>query len=360
MDAVAHEAPRNDAVKNAAAALRAGKRPPGFAALVRAVEQEASSRNKPRIGFAKTPRDEAVRFGQKPALHFVGSELAEVVQNNGGSGSDLILTYFFGLLGINGPMPLEFTNYVLQRSRSHYDHTWRRFLDIIHHRFHTFYYRAFACNDQAASSDRAEDDGIKAIVASLAGQSREGADEDLAMAVGNALCFSFRLKNRANLEALLQNEYQLPVTVEDFVLSHNDIPAANHVYLGRHASSCLGVNMQIGRRFLSMTQKFEIRVGPMDYTQFCDFIMNPKGVARMAKAVQLFLDRPLDFDVLPLVQSEHIPGTCLGGVKIAGRAFGRLGMGCWLGRPKADTIVSSRISLERIMKMKNRGTKWQH
>ena len=69
----------------------------------------------------------------------------------------VFMTYFFGLLGVNGPMPLEFTDYVFQRSHNYYDQTWRRFLDIINHRFLTLFYRAWAENEQAVSFDRADD-----------------------------------------------------------------------------------------------------------------------------------------------------------------------------------------------------------
>lgn len=346
------EAVKTDVLKNllhtAASDLRAGKRSPEFAALVRAAEQAAP--DLPRIGFAKTPKEEALRFGQKPALHFTGVQVAEVVNGNGGNGESLILTYFLGLLGVNGPMPLEFTNYVFQRSHSYYDHTWRRFLDIIHHRFHTFYYRAAAAGDQAISSDRPQDDPLKTVVASLT-----GFPAATAIPLGNAPQFAFTLKNRANLEALLQNEYRLPIHVQDFVLSHNDIPTENHVYLGARDRSVLGRTMQIGRQFLATAQKFEIRVGPMEYAQYCDFIRNPRGVIRMAKAVRLFLDRPLDFDVLPLVASEHIPGTRLGGIKIGARSYGRLGVGCWIGRLQSGTVTSNRISLSRILKRRSNG-----
>ncbi|MDR2746406.1 MAG: type VI secretion system baseplate subunit TssG, partial [Treponema sp.] len=126
--------------------LRQGVAAPDFWGLVRKLEQ--NNPGKPRLGYAKYPSDENVRFGQTPHLYFPPSDIAEIIEGKKVGLDAVVFTYFLGLLGVNGPMPLEFIHYVYQRSRSHYDHAWRRFLDIIHHRMHVFYYRAFAQNQQ--------------------------------------------------------------------------------------------------------------------------------------------------------------------------------------------------------------------
>jgi type VI secretion system protein ImpH len=132
--------------------LRSGISVPDFWGFVRKLEKSDPSR--PRLGYAKHPSEEIIRFGQMPYLYFPPSDIAEIFEGKKTGVVALVFTYFLGLLGVNGPMPLEFTHYVYQRSYNHYDQTWRRFLDIIHHRMHVFYYRAFAQNEQSISFDR--------------------------------------------------------------------------------------------------------------------------------------------------------------------------------------------------------------
>jgi type VI secretion system protein ImpH len=153
-------------VKSRAMYLRQGVYAPDFWGFVRRLEN--SNPELPRLGYARHPSLENIRFGQAPFLGFPSADIAEIVEGKGNIDA-AIFTYFFGLLGVNGPMPLEFTNYVYQRSRNHYDHTWRRFLDIINHRFTVFFYRAFSQNEQAISFDRVENDAIASIVKSFAG-----------------------------------------------------------------------------------------------------------------------------------------------------------------------------------------------
>jgi type VI secretion system ImpH/TssG family protein len=336
--------------------MRHGKSAPDFWALGRMFEQAMP--DAPRLGFAKSPKEENVRFGQKPFLHFSGNEIAEIV-----SGADttmpptveaLVLTYFFGLLGINGPMPLEFTSYVFQRSYNHYDNTWRRFLDIIHHRFHTLYYRAFAGYEQSISFDRKDDDPMRSLVQSLAGIPA-GTDLPAALATGNASEFAFALKTRAGLETILKNVLHnmgaaenFQVKVEDHQLAVFRIHEENHAFLGKKKSSVLGSNMQIGRTFISITHAFNIRIGPLSYNAYCLFIEEDKGIRQLASVAKLFLDRPLRYNTVFILESKTIPAVRLGNGDQHDTDSRRLGRNCWLGRQKNEytihTIAISAIS----------------
>jgi type VI secretion system protein ImpH len=325
--------------------LRQGKRSPDFSGLIRGIESK--SPELPRIGFAKTPKDEVVRFGQKPALHFTGNDVAEVIPDGGGTDA-LILSYWLGLLGVDGPMPLEFTNYVFQRSYNHYDNTWRRFLDIIHHRFHTLYYRAFSIYEQAISNDRSniKDDPVKLLIASLA-----GSNINYNTSVCNAAQFSQTMRTRSNLEIVLRNMYKVPIAVKDFTLMKLDIPHENHVFLGERSRSLLGKTMQIGRQFWSMTQKFDIFLGPMSYTEYCKFVALGSQLEKLSQTVNLFLDRPLVYDTVFIIHSATIPGTWLGGDPQ--KSPTRLGVSTWVGKLHNSDLIEHTITISKIMKRKH-------
>ena len=76
----------------------------------------------PRIGASLRPRDDAVRFGQDPALVFHPAMLGQYTRANGDARARLAVN-FFGLLGANGPMPTHLTEYVRDRLRQGGDAT---------------------------------------------------------------------------------------------------------------------------------------------------------------------------------------------------------------------------------------------
>ncbi|MDR2841865.1 MAG: type VI secretion system baseplate subunit TssG, partial [Spirochaetaceae bacterium] len=194
-------------IKQSAAALKNGINSPDFWNFIRIME--SGNENMPRLGCAKRPMDENIRFGQIPYLHFTATEIAEIIEggvNPSATNIDaLIFVHFFGLMGVYGPMPLEFTSYVFRRSRSHYDNVWRRFLDIINHRFLTLFCRAHSVSEQCLSFDRQNDDSIGDVIKALAGvppcrDKTNGFNElDERVALNAAQHFSFAVRNRCGL-----------------------------------------------------------------------------------------------------------------------------------------------------------------
>jgi len=338
-------------VKKAAQRLRAKIGAPDFWAFVRALENANTS--KPRLGKAKNPLDENIRFGQAPYLNFPPTDIAEIIEGGKAAGVDAtIILYFFGLLGVNGPMPLEFTNYVFRRSFNHFDHTWRRFLDIIHHRFITLYYRSHAANQQAMSYDRGDDDPLSAIIKSLAGFPSVGTlpEHQEQLILKSARQFSFLAKNRRGLEDLLRRLFNFKVEVKDFIPSSGDIPPANYALLGTKNTTA-GLDLQIGRTYTSITSKFEIHIGPLSFEEYRSFVFGSGGAHLLIEAVGLYLDRPLDYAMIFTVRWDTIPLAQLGfDVEQARWDAPQLGYTCWIGNPE-DQLTTLHIAASRF----NRG-----
>jgi type VI secretion system ImpH/TssG family protein len=313
--------------------LRNNVSAPDWFGLVRRLEQARP--NQPRLGKAAHPEDENVRFGQVPFLHFPATDIAEIAESPLVGIDAVIMTYFFGLLGVNGPMPLDFTSYIFQRSYNQYDHAWRRFLDIIHHRMHILFYRAFALNEQTISFDRPSDDPVQDIFKSLAGLPPDQAmpgNKQAPLFLGHSHHFGMRFKTRSALEDILRRVFRVTLEVGDFVIAPYDIPAENRAVLGNRATAVLGENVQIGRRYYSATQKFEIRIGPVDYPVCQSLLPGTEGFDLLHQCVALYLDRALDYDLTFTLNSASISMPRLG----TGTA--QLG-GCWLGRLEGSTIT---------------------
>ncbi|MDR1986075.1 MAG: type VI secretion system baseplate subunit TssG [Treponema sp.] len=331
--------------------LRQSVAVPDFWGLVRKLEKNDPS--KPRLGYAKHPSEENIRFGQIPHLHFPASDIAEIIEGKKAGVEAVLITYFFGLLGVNGPMPLEFTNYVYQRAHNHYDQTWRRFLDIIHHRMHVFYYRAFAQNEQSISFDRPGDDPVRDIIKSLTGLPVEmGFNPVLeTIVLSYAPNFSFMVRNRNGLEDILRRMLKTRVTVRDFIVASYDLEAEDYAVLGNPKTAVLGVNIQIGRTCLSATRQFEIEIGPIGFNTYQILMTPSSGFEILWQTVSLYLDRPLDYVVI-IQLARGVPPARLGFDWTQTNAdAAQLGYTCWLGNP--DRELELRISASRFNRMKN-------
>jgi type VI secretion system protein ImpH len=308
---------------------------------------EKNNASKPRLGYAKHPSEENIRFGQVPYLSFPASDIAEITEGKRAGVDALMFTYFFGLLGVNGPMPLEFTNYVHQRSYSHYDQTWRRFLDIIHHRMHVFYYRAYVQNEQSISFDRPEDDPVRSIIRSLTALPPEMADpvsENIALSYAEN--FSFMTRNRSGLENILCRMLKTAVKVKDFITAPYDLAPEDYAVLGNPKTVALGVSLQIGRSCLCATRRFEIEIGPIGYDMYQVLMTPASGFEVLRRTINLYLDRPLDY-VFVIHLAGGIPPARLGFDWTQANAdAAQLGYTCRLGNP--DRELELRIGASRF------------
>ncbi|MBR1945764.1 MAG: type VI secretion system baseplate subunit TssG [Alphaproteobacteria bacterium] len=331
-------------VKQASRRLRNGTGAPDFFELVRRIGNGRP--DFPRLGKAARPTQENVRFGQTPYLHFPPTEISEIRQGNGNAEA-LIMTYFFGLLGVNGPMPLEFTDNVFQRSHNYYDQTWRRFLDIINHRFLTLFYRAWAENEQAVSFDRPDDDKITDIIRSLAGAAPDMKTSDTAfphLMANYANHFGRPVKSRTSLEEILRRIMNVGIKVKDFVASSYDIPKGARSHLGRRDTSVLGKNVQLGRTYMSVTREFSVETEPLPFSESRKWMPGNKGFDLINKVITSYLDRPLEYSLTFVVIGNTVPKVVFGG---ADEGVG-LGRGLLLGRPKDDGNIKITIRASRI------------
>jgi type VI secretion system protein ImpH len=333
-------------IKTASVSLKNKTAAPDFWAFIRTLE--ASNPDLPRLGKGKRPADENIRFGQTPYLHFTATEIAEIVEGGRQAGVDAtVIVYFFGLLGIHGPMPLEFTGYVFRRSYSHYDNSWRRFLDIINHRFLTLFYRAYSAYQQCMSFDRADDDPIGGIIKALAGlppvkETENGSftRRSELIALSSAQHFSFHLKNRYGLLDLLRSMFNYKIELLEFVPGCYDIPAYRWAVLGNKKTSLLGKNLQIGRSVMSITGNFKIRIGPVSFDQYNDFMTGRSGFNLLTEAVNLYLDKPQAYGILFIITGYTIPLAQLGfDLEKETYEAARLGYTCWIGSPEEDEIT---------------------
>lgn len=181
---------------------------------------ECAYPERPRIGRSLTPRDDAVRFGQRATLAFAPAMLGSLQPAAHGAAACLDVN-FFGLMGANGPLPQHLTDYVRDRQRNAGDATLARFLDVFHHRMIALFYRAWASAQPTVSLDRPHADRFADYLASLIGLGMPSLRQRDAVADGAKLHYAGQLaahnRHADGLARVLGDYFKVPVAIEQFV-----------------------------------------------------------------------------------------------------------------------------------------------
>ncbi len=292
--------------------------------------------DKPRLGTARRPADEAVRLGQSADLSFAASSLAAVADDPRG-GRPRIEVRFFGMFGPNGPLPLHLTAYARERRLHRGDDTFARFVDMFHHRLLLLFYRAWAQAQPTASLDRPLQDRFADYVGSLVGaggaewRGRDAAPDHARLAFAGLL--SRQVRNADGLADLLGGFLGRPVQVQSFVGRWMGLQREERSRLGRagqrgrQPSAQLGASAVLGAAVFDRQHHVRIHIGPLDLATFESLLPSGKTLPALRALINHYLGLELGWDLHLALDPAQRPAVRPG-------RSGRLGWTTWLGAPR--------------------------
>ena len=143
-----------------------------------------------------------------------------------------------------------------------------------------------------------------------------------------------RPRTAAGLAAVLADYFEVPVAVRQFHGQWLQLEPADQSQLGCDLGHCLlGQDMVIGERIWDVEGRIRLRLGPLDYRQFSEFVPHREPVPEskafflLSHLTRLFIGPTLDFDVQLLLQASAVPDCILGNPSGPGC---RLGWNTWL------------------------------
>lgn len=286
----------------------------------------------PRIGTARSPKEEKLRLGQDASMAFAPAALSSYEFHPVGARLGVA---FLGLFGPNGPLPLHLTDYALARKRTHKDETFLAFADVFHHRFLSLFYRAWASAQPTVNFDRPEKDRFGDYVASLCGLGlpslrNRDALEDRAKLwfAGSLQCVA---KSPERLIAWIHSYFRLPVELTEFIGEWLEIPTSERCVLGNHPDTgTLGVSAIIGAQAFACQHRFRLHIGPMGLEEYMQFLPGGAALAALMSLVRNFLGDEYAWEVQLILRKEAVPPLHLGS------AEARLGWTSWLGTRRTD------------------------
>jgi type VI secretion system protein ImpH len=325
---------------------RLSREPYGFN-FFRAVRLlENQYRDQPRIGHSASPKEDPIRFGQRPSLAFAPSTIESVEIPPDGAAPRMFVS-FLGLFGPNGPMPLHFTEYARERLLNNRDPTVARFLDVFHHRMLSFFYRAWASSQMAVDLDRPEPDGgavhqlFSLYIGSLLGIGMGSSRNRDALPDWAKLYYVGRLacptRNAEGLEAIIGDFLEIPAEIQTFVGQWLPLPVSSQCRLGESPDTGrLGATAIVGTFFWECQLRFQIRLGPMKLADYERLLPNGSSFQRVQCWVWNYIGYELQWDLQLALEAAEVPETHLGN-------YGSLGWTTWLKsepfRQDADDLI---------------------
>ncbi|NTS75650.1 type VI secretion system baseplate subunit TssG [Catenovulum sp. SM1970] len=285
-----------------------------FESLLRYLEANAPLSE--RIGYSISPKQDVARFGQTPLMHFYSSAFTEISKNKA-TGDHKVKNSYWGMLGINGPLPLHFTEYAIERNFRHQDATFNEFLDIFNHRFISLFYRAWADAEPAVSHDRPEQDHFQQNLAALAGEPELEEEAFFKQPVSQYLSGLLSQKNRSPrvLSQLLAEYLQLPVSIDEFVGRWYELNEQEVLKLG-HQNASLGHDAMLGQRTYQACFNFKINIGPLDYDEYIRLVDDKQYLKMLDKLVRRAVGQEFEYQISISLKPQQTRTSHLGRSKL--------------------------------------------
>jgi type VI secretion system protein ImpH len=313
-----------------------------------------------------------LRFRGELSAAFPGSEISRGrvrrERHDDESRTELFVTNF-SLLGVLGPMPDSFADWVRERLADR-DSGMAEFLDIFNHRIGTLRYELKAASVTGFDASRPEESRYAREVGALMGLAAfEGEGERLlaqrvpmpkrALLALAGLVANGR-KSASTAATVLRVYLGAPVRVEELRGAWRAIEPEDRTRLGERR---LDEGAPLGRRVWVNHAAIGLAIGPLSYARLCLLLADRAGErdhlderfgtghAGLAAMLHYLFDRHVDVHVCVRVEEAGIPPSLLWRPRrLAGFGSGhglRLGQTAWLrGRPAAPRQVRFTIAAD--------------
>ena len=283
------------------------------------------------VGLDGDPAAEVARFRTRVSLGFPPSEIYRISRNGRGNGDHPpeVEVSFMGLTGPLGVLPHPYTELLIERTRSH-DTTLWAFMDLFNHRLISLFYRVWEKYHFAIAYELGREDRFTEYLFDIVGmgtrglRGRMGVPDQATIFYGGLL--AQRPHSGAALEAILSDYFGVPANIRQFSGQWLKLDDDSITRLGA-TNSELGVTTIAGARVWDNQSKFRVRLGPLSFNQFRDFLPVGSAFKPACDVARLMAGTELDFDVQLILKAEEVPACIL---TTRARRKPMLGWSSWL------------------------------
>jgi type VI secretion system protein ImpH len=299
------------------------------------------------VGQDGPPEQESVRFTSHVSLAFPSSPVVEVrpppdARGDGdsprsprtlpGFGPFRMQVAFMGMAGTVGVMPHHYTSLVLARERDK-DPGLREFLDLFNHRLVSLFYRAwqkyrFPVDYERVATGAARDgappetsDAFTQFLFATVGLGTPALRNRLAIDDRTLLhyagLFAHSVRSASGLEQTVGDYFNLPAQIVCFHGQWLHLSPESRSQLPRRGEPPgnvgLGSTLVLGDRVWDVQSKFLVRLGPLTYAGFRQFMPGQPAYRELFEMVRTYVGTEFDFDLQPVLLAGEVPECALGG-----------------------------------------------
>ncbi|WP_347555810.1 type VI secretion system baseplate subunit TssG [Robbsia sp. KACC 23696] len=262
---------------------------------------------------------------------------------------------FFGLLGVQGALPLHYTEQIAERETLGRDRAAREYLNIFSNRATALFYGAWKKYRLALHYEIDRDERYLPYLLALGGVAprtqqalRDGvAHEDASNAhfdeaiAGYAAAMRQRPMSAAYLQRVLSDYFGVAVTVVQFVGKWYTVPSEQWTRLGMN-NATLGATALSGERVWQRDMCARLVVGPMTLVQYRTFLRGRASALALARLLQLTVGVLFEFEVQLVLHKDEVRPSRLG-------SAGSLGQDAFMvSRPAPAHREDARYALQVI------------
>jgi type VI secretion system protein ImpH len=326
----------------------------------------ANAKKLKRVGRDGPPGDEAVRFSTHVALSFPASSVVEIqppaasatvdtapvpsdaddhtepasdVGHQQAAGPYRMSVAFMGMAGAMGVLPHHYTSQIISLTRQK-DLGLGSFLDLFNHRLISLFYRAWEkyrfpiAYESEACHPSEINDPFSECLFSMIGfgtpslrQKLKVSDETL-LHYSGALTHSVR--SMSGLEQILEDYFSISIQIVSFHGQWLQLRQEDRSCMPRRGEApgnvAIGSTLVLGDRVWDIQSKFLVRIGPLNYDGFKEFMPDAPAAVCMFQLIRTYVGTELDFVIQPVLFAKDVP-ECGLGAKTGGH---RLGRNAWL------------------------------
>ncbi len=316
-----------------------------FFQLVRLLEQH--HRPRARVGGEGPASAEILRFRSEASLGFPVSDVVavdEIPATGDQPARYRVTTTFLGLYGSGSPLPIFYTEEMLRRDPD--EDPVRAFIDLFQHRLISLFYRCWEKYRYHIQFEGEGEDAFSRRMFGLIGLGTAGLTDSTHLPAVRLIRYAGLLTQRprsaASLEGMVSDFFGgIPARVVQWTARWVTIQPEQRIRLGR-ANGRLGIDASLGEKVLSRSSQFRMRLGPMRYSMFLQFLPDGDSFRMLNALILLFLNDPLEFDFELQVHGEEIPP-----LQLKSRNGSRLGWTTWLTTTGFDDRQPRSVLLER-------------
>jgi type VI secretion system protein ImpH len=269
------------------------------------------------VGLFVSPSTEVVQFSSVPTLAFPASEINNI--EFGKDGQPRLFVNFMGLCAAVGVLPHAYTEFLLERNRVK-DKAPAEFFDLFNHRMISLFYRGWQKYRFYIAYERtgANDDVISRRLLDLIGLGAPSLMRRMEIADEACLYYEGLLSQRRptaqGLKQLLEDYFEVPVSIEQFTGTWRRLPPENRSVLADSGAFCerLGMGTIVGDEVFDQHGAVTVCLGPMSFDRYREFLPGARASVELRSWLRLFANREFDFVIRLMLDRKEVPQMKLG------------------------------------------------